>query len=82
MSYSTSTLYGLLYERTNNKQVTAFVRRVGSDSWEPLWSGFVSSVDQEQKCVETLKCDLPECRDKTYDVVFVVSDVSWVDRSL
>lgn len=82
MAYGTSTLNKVLYDRGCNKQVTAFVRRVGSDSWEPLWSGFVSSVDQEQKCVETLKCDLPECRDKTCDVVFVVSDVSWVDRSL
>lgn len=82
MPYSTSTLYGLLYGRTNNKQVTAFVRKVGSDSWEPLWSGFVSSVEKEQKCVKNLKCNLPECRDKTCDVVFVVSDVSWVDRSL
>ena len=82
MAYSTSTLYGLLYERTNNKQVTAFVRRVGGDSWEPLWSGFVSSVEMEQKIVENLKCNLPECKDKTCDVVFVVSDVSWIDRSL
>ena len=82
MAYSTSTLYGLLYERTNNKQVTAFVRRTGSDSWEPLWSGFVSSVEKEQKSVENLKCNLPECQDKTCDVVFVVSDVSWVDRGL
>ena len=82
MTYSTSTLSKLLYDRTYNKQVTAFVRAVGSDSWEPLSSVFVSSVDEEQRCVESMKCSLPECRDKTCDVVFVVSDVAWVDRSL
>lgn len=82
MVYTTSTLSKLLCDRTYNKQVTAFVRRAGSDSWETLWSGFVCSVEKEQKAVENLRCNLPECRDKTCDVVFVVSDVSWVDRSL
>lgn len=81
MVYTTSTLSKLLYDRTCRKQVTAFVRRVGSDSWETLWSGFVCSVEQAQKSVENLRCRLPECRDKTCDVVVVVSDVAWIDRS-
>lgn len=82
MANATSTLTKLLYDKICNKQVTAFVRTVGSDSWEPVSSVFVSSVEEEQKSVENLKCNLPECRDKTCDVVFVVSDVSWIDRSL
>lgn len=82
MANATSTLTKLLYDKICNKQVTAFVRTVGSDSWEPVSSVFVSSVEEAQKSVENLKCNLPECKDKTCDVVFVVSDVSWIDRSL
>lgn len=82
MVYTTSTLSKLLYDKSYRKQVTAFVRSVGSDSWWPLWSCFVSSVDKAQKCIDKMKYQLPECHDKTCDVVFVVSDVCWVDRSL
>lgn len=82
MANATSTLTKLLYDKVCNKQVTAFVRTVGSGSWEPVSSVFVSSVEEAQECVSTMKCQLPECKNNTCDVVFVVSNVSWVDRSL